>query len=236
MPTVLDLVTHALTGLNITAAGEPIKVADAALALFWLNTILDDWSLDPQASYVSPFAVFVATGVNPQTIGPSGDWVLPARPPAIVGLAVDDGGTTYREIGVTDDPRWWAAQSSSATGFPQGAYYEATEPNGSLYFNSLAAAATNVRVQLRTAFARVALTDPFTLPQGYESALTLTLMEAIAEPFHATVSASLARRAGQARGLIFTKNLRVPTLSAAGQGLPGLDAGAWDARTGAWIR
>jgi len=235
MPIVLDLIANALTGLNVYAAGEPIKVADSTLALFWLNTILDDWSLDPQASYVSPLTVFVATGVNPQTIGPSGAWVLPVRPPAIVGLAVDDGGATYREIFVTDDPRWWAAQTYSATGFPQGAYYEATEPNGSLYFNTLAAAATNVRLQLRTAFARVALTDPFTLPQGYQSALTLTLMEAIAEPLHANVSASLTTRAGKARGLIFSKNLRIPTLSATGQGLPGLDGGRFDARTGTYL-
>lgn len=232
---VLALIANALTGLNIYAAGEPITPADAALALFWLNLILDDWNLDPQANYASPFTVFAATGVNPQTIGPSGDWVLPARPPTIDGLAVDVGGGHYREILVTSDPRWWAAQTTPLlTGIPWGAYYEPDEPNGQLFFNFSIATGTNVRLQLRTTFGRLALVDVLVLPSGYESALTLTLMEAIAEPFHATVSDKLAMRAGKARALIFGKNLRVPSLSTRGLGLPGQRGGWWDYRTGLW--
>lgn len=230
---VLGVIANALAGLNVYGAGEPIKPADATLCLFWLNLILDDWNLDPQASYAEPFTVFASTGVNPQTIGPSGQWVLPARPPSIRGVSVSVGGQ-YQEIGVTNDPAWWAAQGSISTGSPSGAYYEATEPNGSLYFNNLPAAATSVRLQLRIAFGRVLLTDVLVLPPGYESALTLTLMEAIAEPLHATVSASLEKRAGKARGLIFSKNLRVPSLSARGQGVPGLSNGWWDYQTGTW--
>jgi hypothetical protein len=117
--------------------------------------------------------------------GPSGDWVLPARPPSIQGVAYDVGGGIYQKIYTTDDPNWWAAQQSILTGPPAGAYYEAAEPNGKLYFNNIPAAATNIRLQLRTYFGRVALTDVLVLPPGYESALTLTLMEAIAEPLHA---------------------------------------------------
>jgi hypothetical protein len=63
-------------------------------------------------------------------------------------------------------------------GPPAGAYYEAAEPNGKLYFNNIpASAATNIRLLLRMYFGRVALTDVLVLPPGYESALTLTLME-----------------------------------------------------------
>jgi hypothetical protein len=231
---VLGVIANALFGLNIYHANEPIKVADSTLALFWLNLIFDDWNLDPQASYAAPFTVFASTGANPETIGPSGTWVLPARPPAIQGVAVDLGSGLYREIFVTDDPAWWAARSPILTGSPGGAYYEASEPNGKLYFTSLPAAATNIRLLLRTTFGRVALTDVLVLPPGYESALTLTLMEAIAEPLHATVSASLATRAGKARALIFSKNLRVPALSLRGLGLPGVSRGWWDYRTGTW--
>jgi hypothetical protein len=229
---VLGVISNALMGLNIYAAGESIKPADANLCLFWLNLILDDWNLDPQASYAEPFTVFASTGVNPQTIGPSGTWVLPARPPSIQGVAYDLGGGIYQEIYVTDDPQWWAAQQSILTGPPAGAYYEAAEPNGKLYFNNIPASATNIRLLLRMYFGRVALTDVLVLPPGYESALTLTLMESIAEPLHATVSASLTKRAGKARALIFAANLRVPTLSTRGLGLPGSQGGIWDYRTG----
>lgn len=232
---VLGVISNALMGLNVYASGEPIKVADSTLALFWLNLLFDDWNLDPQASYAEPFTVFASTGVNPQTIGPSGTWVLPARPPSIQGVAYDLGGGIYQEIFTTDDPDWWAAQQSILTGPPAGAYYEAAEPNGKLFLNNIPAAATNVRLQLRTTFGRVALTDVLVLPPGYESALTLTLMESIAEPFHKDVSPSLAMRAGKARSLIFSKNLRVSGLSTRGLGLPGSNPGIWDYRSG-WIR
>ena len=231
---VLGVIANALTGLNIYASGEPIKAVDSTLALFWLNLIFDDWNLDPQASYAESFTVFASTGVNPQTIGPSGTWVLPARPPSIQGVAYDLGSGIYQDIYVTDDPDWWAAQQSILTGPPAGAYYEASEPNGKLYLNNVPSAATNIRLQLRYAFGRVALTDVLVLPPGYESALTLTLMEAIAEPFHKDVSLMLARRAGAARALIFSKNLRVPSLTARGLGLPGIRNGRWDYRTGTY--
>lgn len=232
--TVLGVIKNAMMGLNLLSPFEAIKPSDANLGLYWLNLLCDDWSLDPQASYAEPFTVFASTGANPETIGPNGTWVLPLRPPAIQGVAVDVGSGQYRTIFVTDDPAWWAARSTVLTGCPSGAYYEASEPDGKLYFSSLLAAATNVRLQLRTAFGRVALTDVLVLPQGYESALVLTLMEAIAEPLHATVSASLATRAGKARALIFSKNLRVPSLSLRGLGLPGVSRGWWDYRTGTW--
>lgn len=231
---VLGVISNALFGLNVYAAGEPIKPADSTLCLFWLNLILDDWNLDPQASYAEPFTVFASTGVNPQTIGPSGTWVLPARPPTIQGVSVSVGGI-YVPIEVSHDPNWWARRTAVlVTGTPWGAYYEATEPNGSLYFTALPVASTNIRLQLRTTFGRVALTDVLVLPPGYESALTLTLMEAIAEPLHATVSASLSSRAGKARGLIFAKNLRIPTLSTQGLGLPSVSCGWWDYRIGGY--
>lgn len=233
MPTALEVVTNALVGLNVYASGEPIKPADSTLALFWLNTILNDWDLDPEASYAESFTVFASTGVNPQTIGPTGQWVLPARPPTIQAVAYDLGSGIYQEIYHTDDPHWWAAQQSILGGTPPlGAYYEPSEPNGKLYFNNIPAGATNIRLLLRTAFGSVLLTDTLVLPQGYPSALTLTLMEAIAESFHATVSPSLAQRAGKARARIFAGNLRVPALSTRRLGLPGAYGGIWDYRTG----
>jgi hypothetical protein len=231
---VLGVISNALLGLNVVASGEPIRPADAQLGLYWLNTILDDWNAEIQASYAAPFTVFASTGANPETIGPSGTWVLPARPPAIDGVAPDVGSAVYRPIYVTDDPRWWAGQSAVLAGLPQGAYYEASEPNGSLFFNTLPSTGTNIRLQLRTTFGRVLLPDVLVLPPGYESALTLTLMEAIAEPLHATVSASLSSRAGKARGRIFANNLRVPSLTTRGTGLPGTTSGWYDIRTGTY--
>jgi hypothetical protein len=231
---VLELIKNALYGLNVYGSGEPIKPADATLALFWLNVTLNAWNLDPQTSYAATFTTVVTTGANPETLGPSGTVVLAARPVALDGVAVDRG-VGYVPIFSTNDPAWWERQLPLTAGLASGAYYAASVPNGALYFLDPPAAGTLVRLRLRTRLSAVRLTDALMLPEGYELALTLTLMEAIAEPFHATVSASLARRAGLARGGIFAKNLRVPSLSAAGLGLPGTDDGCYyDYRTGGW--
>lgn len=230
---VLGIITNALFGLNLYHPNEVIKQPDANLCLYWLNLILDGWVLDPQASYAAQFAEVVTTGVQPETLGPTGTWVLSARPPAVDGVSVDLGAG-YVPIFHTNDPAWWERQLPLTGGLARGAYYAASEPNGSLYFTGAPAAGTRVRLRLPTTLGPVLLTDVLVLPQGYESALVLTLMEAIAEPLHATVSASLMTRAGKARALIFSKNLRVPALSVRGLGLPGVSRGWWDYRTGTW--
>lgn len=228
---VLGIITNAMMGLNALSPFEAIKPSDANLGLYWLNLILDGWVLDPQASYAAQFANVVTTGVNPETVGPTGTWVLSARPPAIDSVSVDFG-SGYTPIFTTTDPAWWDRQLPLTGGLPRGAYYNPAEPNGQLYFTGAPAAGTLVRLRLPTSIGPVLLTDVLVLPQGYESALVLTLMEAIAEPLHATVSASLEKRAGKARALIFSKNLRVPSLSVRGLGLPGVCRGRWNYRTG----
>jgi hypothetical protein len=230
---VLDLIEAALAGHNVYASGEPLKPADAQLVLYHLNLILSDWTADLQASYASVFLEVVTTGANPQTIGPSGDWVVTTRPVALQGVSVDFG-TGYTPIDATNDPAWWQAQTPASSGLAVSAFYSADEPNGSLYFRDAPASGTLVRLQLRTTFDVVALPDVLVLPPGYESALLYTLQEAIAESFHATVSPRLERAAGKARARIFGNNLRVPSLSAAGLGLPGDTGGYFDFYTRTW--
>jgi hypothetical protein len=221
---VATLVSHVLVnGLAVYAPGEPIKPADALTVLDAINTVLDDWNADTQAHYAETFPVYTFSGTNPQTIGPTGTWVTAARPVAIAGVAVDvsSGGGTYQPIYTTSDPRWWEPQPSAT-----GAYYAADEPNGSLYFSAPPAAGTNIRLMMRTTLGPVLLTDVMTLPQGYQSALELTVMEAVVDAFHATLTPSQIQRAGKARGRIWANNLRIPSLSTRGLGLPGSGSGS----------
>jgi hypothetical protein len=218
---VATIISNALLGHNIVGVGEPIKPADAVYCLSQLNAILDDWAAETAAAYAHTFPVYSTTGVNPETIGPTGTWVMPARPVSIDGVSVDMGSGIYRRIYSTNDPKWWEAQQLLSGGSIDGAYYSPDEPNGSLYFTSPAPALVSIRLMIRTTIGPVAQTDVLTIPQGYESALTLTLQEAIADAFHATPSPGLTQRAGKARARIFSNNLRVRSLSAAGLGLPG---------------
>jgi hypothetical protein len=178
----------------------------------------------------------VSTGANPELIGPggSGVWLMAARPVSIDGVSYDLGGGIYQRLLTTMDPNWWAAQTLVSGGGLYGAYYEASEPNGKLYFANPSGAGVNIRLMMRTTIGPVLQTDVMTLPQGYQSALELTAMEAVADAFHATLTASQIQRAGKARARIWANNVRVPALSTRGLGLPGQPRGRWDYRTGRW--
>ena len=89
---VQTIVGHVLVnGLAVYAPGEPIKAADAITVLDAINGVLDDWNADTQANYAEVFTVYPFSGTNPQTIGPTGTWVMPARPVTIDGVGVEIG-------------------------------------------------------------------------------------------------------------------------------------------------
>lgn len=234
---VATVIKHVLVnGLAVYAAAEPIKPADAVLVLEAINSVLDDWAAETQASYAEVFTLVVTTGANPEVIGPAGPgaWLLPARPVTIDGVSLVLAGGIYQRLFVTNDPRWWEAQQPIAGGGGGGCYYAADEPNGHLYFNQIPVAGTTVRLMTRTTIGPVQQTDSLTLPPGYQSALELTVMEAVCDGFHVTLTPNQINRAGKARARIWTNNLRIPSLSAAGLGLPSTAGGWWDYRTGTW--
>lgn len=225
---VNTVIGHVLVnGLAVYSPGESIKAADAITVLDAINGVLDDWAAETAASFAETFIVFPFSGVNPQSIGPTGALVMPARPVAIDGVSVNDGSGRYRRIYTTNDPAWWNAQQLPNISVMGGAYYSADEPNGLLYFSAPPSAGTLLRLMMPTTLGPVLETDVLTLPQGYQSALELTVMEAVADAFHATLTPNQIRRAGIARGRIFSKNLRVPTLSTRRLGLPGRDVYPW---------
>lgn len=230
---VLQIIKNALAVHNVySSVGEAIKPADVVYVLGQLNTIFDDWNADGQTSVAGVISPFITTGVQPVTIGPTGTWVLPVRPVKIDGATIAFATGINTPLTVHDDPQWWIRQPQPALGSMVDAYYSPGEPNGSFYFANLPAAGLTVQLLTRRTLAAVLSTDTLVLAPGYQSALELTLAEAIADAFHATVSASLATRAGKARARAWKNNLRVPTLSTAGLGLPGSSGGWWDYRTG----
>lgn len=230
---VLTIVKHVLSGLAVYAPNEAIKDVDAQDVVEQINLLFDDWQADGRASVAEVFSTFTTIGnLQPHTIGPTGTWVLPARPVTIDGLAWVSSPGVYSPIAVHTDPQWWQRQTVLNPGVLSSAYYSADTPNGSLYFSGLPAGGTVVRVMTRGVLTAVASNQTLTLPAGAQSAIELTVMEAIADAFGATVSPRLVQRAGVARARFFKNNLRIPTLSTAGA--PGSGGGWWDYRTGEW--
>jgi hypothetical protein len=227
------IVRDSLLGLAVVSPLEPIKAPDAVYVLGQLNLIIDDWLATRAASFAAVFTPFVTTGANPQTIGPTGQWVLPSRPVSIDGASLSVG-SFWNPITVHDDPAWWEAQSGSTVGTLTELFYSPDEPNGSIYFVGAATAGQTVRLQTRGGFAPVTLVSTMELPPGYQSALTLTLMENSADAFHAVLTDRQIQRAGKARARIFGNNLVVPKVSATRQGVPGMTGGWFDVRSGQW--
>jgi hypothetical protein len=230
---VATIIANALAGHNIYLPGEPVPPAAAETCRSLLNQIIDSWNADAGASVAEVFTPFPTTpNLQPHTIGPTGVWVLPVRPVAIDAAACALGNGQWQDITVHDDGAWWNSRAPIAGAPITDLYYSADLPNGSIYLDGIPTGVSTVRLMTRTVLSAVLLTQSITLAPGGELALTLTLQEAIAEPFHATITPALERRAGQARGTYFKNNLRIPTLTACGQGAPGLRGGSWDYRTG----
>ncbi len=235
---VQTIVEHVLVnGLTVYGPGESIAPDDAQTVVEAVNTVLDDWSAESSSSVAGVISTFTTTpALQPHTIGPSGTWTLPVRPVAIDGAAIALSAGFYSTLWIHDDPQWWMNQSTAGViGSLTDAYYAADVPDGSLYFAMIPSSALSVRILTRWTLSAVTLTASLVLPPGYQSALELTVMEAVADAFHTTLTPNQVLRAGKARARMQSNNLRVPSLSARGVGLPGMRPRRWDYRLGVWI-
>jgi hypothetical protein len=223
--TILDLITDALTELNIYQAGEALRAEDGALGLSRLNRILDKWNADGRRLYNESFVTNTLTpNLQPHTIGPTGTWSATTRPVDIVGANLVLNTTTPNvkvPITIRDD-NWWLMNSvpALATSYPTDLYYSPDFPNGSLYFWPVPTTAYPVDLLLHNLFAQVVLSDTVSLPPGYLDAVTLTLAEDLRKPFAAPPDPDLKQRASDARALVFANNENAPRLRTQDAGMP----------------
>ncbi len=245
MPTTaLSIVEDAFEGLNICRASE-LNPEDATVGLKLLNRLLDNWNADRQAVYAETFSTFTATGgLQPHTIGLVANaptWnVLTNRPVNVTAanLITGAGTSAYRTPIYIRDKDWWNNVSLRAmtSAIPTDLYYEATWPNGNLYFWPVPSGALSIELRLRVLLAQMTAAATFTLPPGYQDAITLTLEEDLATVY--SVSANnlsiLNKKARDARARVFANNAQVPRLRTVDAGMPGSSlGGGWDYNIGA---
>lgn len=227
--TARDIVTDALLELNVYDPSAAITQEDASYVLRKLNRILDNWNAERDAVYAEAFTSFTLTpNLSPHTIGPTGTWVVTSRPVTISSASLVLTGTNSPEIALTlRDIDWYASLTipSLTASVPTDLYYEPNWPNGKLYFYPVPSAARPVSLQIRVLLAQLALADTFSLPPGYQDAITLTLCEDIAPTYEKAVAPSLARKASEARARIFANNVTIPRLVTNDSGMPSGDGG-----------
>lgn len=221
--TYRDLVTNALRELNVLDASDAADAADAVFVLGKLNRIFDRWNALGVLSYVVQFYTPTLTpSLQPHTLGPTGVLLLAVRPEEILGAERFDG-TIKTPIRIHDE-EWWLRKSNPAqTGsFVTDLYYRPSWPNGELYFWPVPSSANAIQLMARVPFATGTLNTTFSLPPGFEDAVTLTLAEEIAEAFGATPGPKLMASGMSARAALLSKHAkRYPLRSDAGLGLGG---------------
>jgi hypothetical protein len=226
MATIQDICKSALLEINVQAQGESLSAANAVFTLEKLNRILDAWNAEHAASYAQQFVTFTLTpSLSPHTIGPSpAVWIQTVRPVSIESASlILDSSTPSVYLPITlRDAQWWAGQQVPAleTSFPTDCYYEPAWPSGNLYFWPVPTTAYDVELEIRRLLAQVALSDTFSLPPGYQEALTLTLAEQCARPFGRPLEPTLVRDAAMARARIFANNTPTPRLMTQDSGMP----------------
>ncbi len=223
--TIRDLVTGAAAELRVARAGDVLAPAIADLGLTLVNEILDLWNADDRAVYTELFADYTLTpNLSPHTIGPTGTFVVASRPKSVIAASLNIGGNpaSFLPITVRDDP-WYAALTvpGLTAAIPTDVYYEQDWPNGKLFFWPVPTTAYGVRLWSQTVLSAVTLATTFALPPGYQAALRLTLAEWLGPAMGQAVSASTARRANEARALVFGDNDDVPRIATADAGIGG---------------
>jgi hypothetical protein len=230
--TTQDIVVDALRELGVLNAVDPPTGEDAELGLFRLNKLLDNLNAEQRSIYASTVTSYTLTpSLQPHTIGDGGTFDTAQRPESIEGAnLVIDGIRHPIEL---RDAQWRMGLSTPAleSAIPTDLYYEKAWPLGKVWLYPVPSSADSVELLTRVVLASLALADDFTLPPGYQDAITLTLAEDLSVPFRVQVPQSLTRLAQKARGRVWTANSSIPRLRTADFGLGGARS-TWDYRTG----
>lgn len=224
-----DICADAYTEIGVLAAGETMSAEDADLALKKLNRLLDNWNAERCAVYAQAFNTYVLTpSLSPHTIGPTASsptWTATQRPVTIEGAnLVFTTPTPDVAIPINlRDAQWWQAQSVKAltSDVPTDLYYQPDWPLGKLFFWPVPTTAYSVELETRILLAQLGLDDTFTLPPGYQDAVTLSLAESLLTAFPtADVAGMIIGQAAKARARIFGNNDITPRIPTLDSGMP----------------
>ena len=225
LPNVGDLVTTVNVtldpALNVTA--QAIQSVSLDGTLITINIVNANIAAADTSGAMIP-------ATQPASSAP--DYVIPGtRPTKIVNanIILNNVPQPVRVPMRIVDADWWSNQRvpTIQTTLPTHLYYQASFPNGQLFFWPVPSITYPVELETWTNLAQLDQFDTFQLPQGYEDAFTYTLAESLCPAFGRPVDPTLAAFAMQARAMIQGNNSAAPHISTSDLGMPG---GAGDQR------
>ena len=221
--TVQDIITNALIEIGADAPGESLAPERATFCLSKFNRLLDNWNTENLFLFATTlFQGTLTANHNPHTLGITGSGadfatLATSRPPVILEanlVLTDVTPNIFRPLKIVDDA-WWMNNPvpSLATQIPYYLWPNYAWPNTSLYLWPVPTTAYDIRLNIQTLLANpLTLSTTFTLPPGYEDAVTLSLAESLLTTFERPPSPMLVQKAADARGRIKSLNSEAPTM------------------------
>ena len=225
--TFRTIATDVLKEIGAISIGETPEAAVIQDVLAKIQTVLNNWNADRRAVYATAFPEFtLVPNLSPHTIGPTGaTFTVTQRPVSLDGcnLILNTSPTPiFMPIDVRDH-QWWLGQTipGITTSYPTDVYYQPDWPNGKLFFWPVPTSAYGVQLMVRVLLNDVPTLDTtFSLPPGYQDAITMTSAEDCLTLFPAAapgVADMIEKKAREARSRIFDNNdqpLRLQTADA----------------------
>lgn len=217
--TASDIISNAFLEIGVGAAGETLQSEQSAFGLSKLNRLFDNWNADGDFIFASTlFQGTLTAEKNPHTIGTAGtDFIVTVGRPVRITDAnlvlTDVTPNIFRPLKIVDDA-WWMQNPVPTldTKVPYYLYPNFSWPTGQLYLWPVPQTAYDIRLLIDTQIASLALSDTFSMPQGYEDAVTLSLAESLAAAYERPVNPQLSRAAAAARERIKSNNSDTPQM------------------------
>ncbi len=198
--TALELIEAALRKCEIKNRGYDLTGDEIQDALQALNVMLSNWSANHIIiPYYTKLNFTLTINTASYTIGASGaeDWTTTAVPTVIDDAYILDSNNVRYELEPIHRWEWRDEPVETTDARPTHYYYERTDPNGTIRFNSKPQLAEAFHFFAKipfTRFSSVSTEDSF--PQEYEAPVIYNLAVHLAPEFGNTVSDEVAALAG----------------------------------------
>lgn len=207
MTTALQLITGSMRLIEAVASGETPTTDEQTDALAVLNQLLESWSLQGLAVYrrdLTPYTT--VAGQASYSIGAGEEWDG-ARPMTIKGAYATVNDVDYPVDPMTTQQYADLTDKDEQAEIPDGVYYDATYPNGTVYLFPVPSTAITVTLVIDEQLSSLAsVSTTISFPPGYERALRYALAVELAPEFGKTPSPIVVQNALDALALIKSTN------------------------------
>ena len=213
MSTALEIIKRARRLLGVLGVGETLEYELANNGLEALNALLESWSLDQLAVYVTKINTHVLTSAQTFTVGLGGAFNI-ERPNRIESAYIKINNLDYPLTLINNDQWNDITTKTISASIPMYLKYDANVPLGniSLYPSPQVGATLTINTfQSLQQFPN--LSTVMILPTGYERAIASNLALDIAPEANRQVSQELVKMARESKSAIMRINARAVILS-----------------------